>query len=294
MDTPGNDPYPSTPHPEDQPNYGYGNWQESSQPSPDQPTGTGKVNVLDAIGWGFKAMFRTPLIWVLGSFLVLLASAVVSFSVDFAFRADSSDTSYQLSTGYQGIQLLLSVAMAIVGIFVVHGSLKQVDQPKVKLADFFSNVNFLPSLVTMILVQVINGVIMAVIVLPVIWPVFTTDPTTWGDDTEAMAMLGRLLGALALLILVAVLISPLTSYILYYVVDRRETVTGAFRAGVKNSLANYPKLLLFHFLAILVMVLAALITFGFAMIILMPAWLLISAMLYRQMSGGALPVPDQR
>lgn len=294
MDTPGNDPYPSTPHPEDQPNYGYGNWQPPHQPPNSAPMGTGKVNILDAVGWGFRATFRTPLIWILGSFLVLAGSTLLSLSVDWFFRSDSADLTYQLSTGYQAAQILLSLALAVLGIFVLHGALRQVDQPKVRLADFFHNVNVVPSIITLVLAQLINGAIMAVVVLPFLWPVINSDPTTWGNDTEAMAVLGQLLGGLALLVLVAVLLAPLMSYIVYYVLDRREGVVGAFKAGVRNSLNNYPKLLLFHFLGIMAMVVAALFTLGLALIILMPAWTLISTMLYRQMAGGALPADSQR
>ncbi|RNE49321.1 hypothetical protein [Corynebacterium alimapuense] len=314
-ETPGDFPnypaYPSTPHPEDSASYGASESTPSSYPgyqhynvdganwaatsggyaAGQQPQGTGKVQIREALGWAFKTTFRNWALWIFGLLALMAAGIVVSVAFDLLTGAFTSGGSVETGWGYQLGQLLLTVIFAGVMIAVYHGALRQIDQAKVGLNDFVDRVNFWPSLGMSLLVQIVSGVVAVIFVLPLVIPMLGVDVLNI-TDAEAMDLLGQIFLALAVVLLISALISPLVTFIVWYLVDRKTGFWEAISQGVRNGLANYAKLLLFFVLAMIVSMIAMVMTFGLALIILMPVGILTQAMLYRQMSSGPLPAQE--
>lgn len=291
--------YPSTPHPEDSPGYAgyqqygqynaynsYGDATGGGTPA----TGTGKIQVMEAVSWAFKAVFRSWPLWIVGAVVFFLATIVLSA----IFSRGNPVAAGNPNAGFPASDVLVAAVSLVVSVFIYNAALRQVDNRKVGWGDLTRNVNFWPILGTLLLVQIVVVAILTVIALPFALPMINTDMTDLADDRVAMAFLGRVLGLIAFILFVSLFLYPLTTFIAWYVVDRRAGVGEAVKLGVRAGLANYGKLLLFFFVSGFLAMIAALVTFGLAMIILMPVFTLIQAMLYRQASAGPLPAPMDR
>lgn len=309
--------YPSTPHPEDGPGYGrdYGADYGAAQDHPgyqdyagyqaygvpgqygqpgQQAQGDGRVRPMDAVGWAFRTVFRNWPIWIIGSLVLGVAVSVASLLIDAAFGGLSGDLSYQSGLGYQLSQVALMLAAAAVGIFVYHGALRQVDKEKIRLGDFTSNVNFGPAFGVSLVLQIVSGIAMTAFVAPLLLGGNDIANSQMATQDEALAFMAQVFAGLGVFLLVALLLAPLTMFMVWFAVDRRTGFTGAFGAGIRAGLRNYGALLLFSFVAGLVMVIISVVTFGLAVIVLAPAFVLTQALLYRQAAPGPLPVETHR
>lgn len=317
-------PYPSTPHPEDQPQGGYPGpgqgsgqlpgyqgygaypqqgqnqygqqgyeqqgYNQYGQPNqyggpggPGLVRGDGRVNIMMAVRFAFKATFANGLIWLLGTLLFLFAIFALSMGVTFLAIDPSSPTGMN-PLMMDVSNFLISAVAVVLSVFIYTGALSQVNKPKIQLSDFWTKLHFWPTLGVVILVALIGGVVGGVISFLLMGPLMS-DPTTVTPE-QVMSMFG----ALAVVILVVLLISPLTSYMAWYAADGREGVFGAVRAGFRDGARNYLRLLAFMVVASILMTVAIMITLGLAMIILVPAYLLAMAHIYRQMAGEPHPV----
>lgn len=294
--------YPSTPHPEDTPNFGAGygagyagyGYEQSAygqpgggQPGFGQPQGTGKVQPMEAVSWAFGAVFRNWLLWIVGA----VAFFVVIMGVSFAIEAVSGT---QPGLGYQIAQFALTLLIAAAGVLIYHGALRQVDKPKISLGDFTDNVNFGPAFGLTILLQVVVSIVFGIIAVPFFLAGNPIGEAQMASTDEAMAFLGTLFAALAVIMVLAVLLAPLTQFMVWYVIDRRATFGGAIVEGFRAGVRNYGRLLAFNLVAGIVVGLAAVITFGLALMVLGPVLVLAQAMLFRQAAAGPLPAPVQR
>lgn len=302
--------YPATPHPEDAPGYGqqgyqgyqgyqaypgYGGHDAYGTPGEHGALrqGDGKVRPMEAVGWAFRTVFRNPLIWILGALLIGVASVALSMSVDFAFGGLPGSTDYQMSVGYQIIQLLMVILVQALGIFIYHGALKQVEQRKIGLGDFFGNVNFWPAFGVAMVIQVLAGVLFTAVLVPLILGGNDIANMEMASQDEAMAFLAKIFFALGVVLLISLLLAPLTMFMVWFAVDRRASFGGSFGAGFRAGARNFLPLLVYNFVAGLVAVILAVITFGLAMPVIIPALLLAQAYMYRQAAPGALPAPER-
>lgn len=288
-------PYPSTPHPEDNPGYAghqqygqYSDYNAYDTGGAAPATGTGKVHVMQAVSWAFKAIFRSWPLWILGA----LAFFVLTFLLSFIFNIGNATAADPTAVNVGDI--VVAVVSVVVSVLIYNAALRQVDNRTVGWADLTRNVNFWPTLGTLLLVQLAVVVILTVIALPFALPMINTEMTDLADDLVAMAFLGRVLGLVAFILFVSLFLCPLTTFIAWYVADRRAGIGEAVKLGVRAGLANYGRLLLFFFVSGILIMIAALVTFGLAMIFVMPVYTLIQAMLYRQASAGPLPAPADR
>lgn len=295
--------YPSTPHPEDNPSYGqppagYPGYEQynigndtGAGNAGSQPIGTGKVNVTEAVGWAFGTTFRHWRIWILGAVLFMVVLFALSFGITFLTGGVAGAPNAGI--GADIAQLVVALISLVLMIYIYHAALRQIDKSTIGIDDITKNVNLWPSLGTSLVVQAVTTLIVVLVTLPITLPILNVDMTTLSNDAVAMSFLGRALGVVALVGILSMLLSPLTSFIVWYVVDRRAGFREAISLGIRNGLANYGKLLLFFLISGLVLIISAMITLGLAMIILGPVLILTTAMLFRQMSSGPLPVPTR-
>lgn len=295
--------YPSTPHPEDNPFYGqppagypgYEQYNIGNDTGADstggQPTGTGKVNVMEAVSWAFGTTFRHWRIWIFGAILFMVALFALSFGLTFLTGGGAGAPNAGI--GADIAQIAVALISLVLTVYIYHAALRQIDKSTIGMDDITRNVNLWPSLGTSLAVQVVTTLIIVLVTLPITLPILNVDMTTLSNDAVAMSFLGRALGMVALVGILGVLISPLTSFIVWYVVDRRAGFRGAISLGIRNGLANYGKLLLFFLISGVVLFISIMITLGLALIFLGPVLVLTTAMLYRQMSSGPLPVPTR-
>lgn len=303
--------YPSTPHPEDNaggfgqsgygggPGYaGYGydqqgpGYGQQGRPGfgggPTQVVGNGKVDVLMAVRWAFRATFSNALVWILGTFLLFVV-AVVGFTVLMFLTMDPMGGSTAgLSAATTVFTLIATVVTMVVAVFIYNGALRQADQTRIGFGDFFRNLNFWPTLAVTVIVGAAGWALNQLLLLLFSSPTVVTDPTAMTElSSEAMMQVSGMSMIATLLLL---LLQPLHSYMVWYAADRREGILGAIINGFKDGARNYFQLLAFLIVSSIAMLLAAVVTLGLAMVVLMPAWILIQAHLYRQMAREPHPV----
>ncbi len=303
--------YPATPHPEDNPTYGaggyggggygaggdgyggaqgyqgYQGYQENQgygaggPGAGAAPQGTGRVDPMAAISWAFRAVFGNWPIWIIGTLVFFIVTTGASILVDFVFGGASLASNI--------FQLVFTAVLIIVTIHIYTGVLREIDNPKVRVGDFLREVNLWPSVGIYLIVQVVTGLLMALVAGPLMFTAFNGDFEAQSND-EVLALLGTLMLTFGVVMLLSLLLAPFTGFLTWYVVDRREGIGGAISHGLRDALRNYGRLLLFFLLTGVLMVLGAIITFGLALLVFTPVLLLAQAHLYRQMSGGQLPV----
>ncbi|MDO5511300.1 hypothetical protein [Corynebacterium sp.] len=292
--------YPSTPHPEDSPGYGsqpYQGYQGyagySGTPgaagSQGQTTGDGKVRPMEAVGWGFRQTFRNWHVWIIGMLLLIVSAIAFSFITGAVFGTNAADPAAQLSPGYQVSQVVMWVIYGALSVFIYHATLRQVDKDKIGWGDFGGNVNFWPSFGVLVVLQVASGLVFSAVLIPLMMGGTEIADAQMASQDEALAVLAQLFAALGIVMVLALLISPLTMFMVWYAVDRRASFGGSFGAGFRAGARNYLTLLLFSLLAGLAALVLTLITFGLAMIIVAPALTLAQAYMFRQAAQGPLP-----
>ncbi|QGU04807.1 hypothetical protein [Corynebacterium comes] len=288
--------YPSTPHPEDTPGYGagyggYAGYGIGGQPAYGQSQGTGVVQPMEAVSWAFSVVFRNWKLWILGALALGVVVMAVSAIVDMAFGGLNGDVGLQNGFGYQIAQFAMGLLTAALMVFVYHGALRQVDKKKIGPGDFTHDVNFGPAFALTILLQVLSSLLFAALAIPLFLAGNPIADTQMASDEEMLAVLGTLFAALAVVLVVAVLVSPLTMFMVWFVIDRRATFRGGIVEGFRHGLRNYGRLLAFNLVAGVIVGISAIITLGLAMVVLGPVLLLAQAMIYRQAAAGPLPEP---
>ncbi|KQB85419.1 hypothetical protein [Corynebacterium oculi] len=278
--------YPSTPHPEDSPGFDkYPQYvQETPEWAQEKPReGTGKVNVGEAISWGFKAVFSSWYIWIIGTLILGIVTAALFFVVSFlpameamdSIEADEMYTTTNLGDDWGS--LLMSVGQVLITPFILTGLLAQVNKKRVGLGDFFRNVRYFQVLALSIVQFFLSVVGLAIVVVPLVVAVVTTG----ANDLFIVGILGAVM-------ILSFLINPFFIFWNWYAADGygfKESIVLGFKAGKRN----YGVLLLFSFAGGIALVLGGLFTFTLGFLVLLPAYYLIYAHMFRQASQGALP-----
>lgn len=298
--------YRPTPHPEDSgsysyPSYGMGYGQGYGQGADDgygpgplgaaaMEPGSGRIDVMRAISWGFRQAYRNWHVWILGTLAVMAFSGVVGAIGGLVGTPGVNGTGMAVSAV---LNVLASLVMVAVGVFALRGALHQVDEPGMGWGHFSRDVNFWSTLLLQFIIGLVTTALMALVaggILRVSVEQFA-DPTALDMATEAelVAWVAALAGALALVLLVSVLLNPLVVFMPYYLVERRADFLGSVREGFRAGTQNYLRLLLTYAVAGILAVLAIVLTFGVATIFLIGPWYLAQAHMYRQAAGGAIP-----
>lgn len=247
----------------------------------------GQVNVMRAVRFGFKAVFANPAVWILGTVLVGLLFIVLSTLLGFMMFAISPDAALNndpLSPANIILNLVTSVIVWAIAICVIRGALIETDGRRARVPEFFRPINVGQTVILLVIITVVGLVVSTVI------QGGTSELVTVNEMTGEVAVESAVFTRLLVLLVISGLLGPLYSYWIYYTSDGRENAVGAATHGVADAARNYPKLLLYSILSTVVMVIAVPLTLLLGLVIFMPASVLISAHLYRQMSGGRVPV----
>lgn len=312
-------PYPATPHPEDntgfgargygsggagyagygfdqqgagaqgygQQGYGYQGQPGAGGNGQGQVTGNGKVDVMLAVRWAFKALFSNALIWILGTFGLFVVSVLVFSLISVvAFSTMDQDSLAGMTAATSAFTLVVTAITMVVAVFIYHGAIRQVEKPKIGLGDFFRGLNFWQTVAVLLIVGAATWLISWLFSLVFPAPVLPADPAAMDAGAGMVQLTGvSLLGTLILL-----LIQPLHMYMVWYAVDGREGVVGAIVHGFKDGARNYLPLIAFLIVGTIAVILAGIVTLGLALLILGPAWLLAQAHIYRQIATEPYPV----
>ncbi|MDR7329506.1 hypothetical protein [Corynebacterium guangdongense] len=298
--------YRPTPHPEDAgphafPSYGMGYGMGYRQgvdggyrPRPlgaaAMEQGSGRIDVMRAISWGFRQAYRNWPVWILGVLVFMAFSGLAGAIGGLVGTPGVNGAGMAVSSV---LNVLVSLALVAVGVFALRGALHQVDEPGMGWGHFTRDVNFWPTLLLQFIIGLLTTALMALVAGGILLGSVDqfADPTALDLATEAelAAWLAALVGALALVLLVSVLLNPLVVFMPYYLVERRADLLGSVREGFRAGIRNYLRLLLTYAAAGVLAVLAVVLTFGVAAIFLVGPWYLAQAHMYRQAAGGAIP-----
>ncbi|AKK11280.1 hypothetical protein [Corynebacterium uterequi] len=242
--------------------------------------GAGTVHPLQALSWGMTAAFANWQLWIL-----LPASIVAAYLLSEGVLASSSLLAHgELASLTPVITVASSFLPLLVGPFVTNAVIRQLDRSKVGWADLVREVNFWPLLGITLLIAAMNTVIFGIFETPLFSSFFALTPDTLAD---AAAFRTFLLG-LGLYFLVSTLVFPLFLFAPYYVADRQAGVGEALTKGLRDSLRNYLRLVLFFLLMLLVTVVVSFMTLGVGFVFVVAGFLLAAAYMYREAAG--LPV----
>lgn len=256
--------------------------------------GTGKIDVLRAVGWGFQTTFRNWKVWVMVilAFLVLaLVGAIAYFAVVMA-QVAAIEAGEPIAGGGAGTAIftvVVTIISLVVWLCLIRGALHQVDTPQMGWRHFFRDVNVFPVIVQQLLVGVVLTMVMLLPMLPLLLSLTSVEQQPVSDEEAIAAVVLPMLGGILGTLLLAVLITPFTMFMPYYLVERREKFFGSIKQGVKAGGRNYGRLVLYQVVVSLVSGVLSMFTFGLVSILLAPILILITAHMYRQAAGGQIP-----
>lgn len=283
-------PYGQNPYPQQYPYQGYGANSPAQGTGIPVEAGTGKVDIMRAVRFGFRTTFSNPLVWIVGTVVLGLAYVLLSGlggMLAYALDPAGATSGSGFTPASMLINLISIVLMLVVTLCVIRGALVSLDGQKTRYADFFHPQNVGQSVILLIILGVFSS-LLGMITSTVMLELIQID-----EASGSVAVDPSTLGLVFLCFLVLFLIGPLYAYWVYYTSDGHHTALSAVRTGFKDALRNYPRLLLFSVISGVLMVLIGIVTLFLAFIILVPAMMLANAHIYRQMSGGNIPV-EQR
>ncbi|QPK83226.1 hypothetical protein G7Y29_10470 [Corynebacterium qintianiae] len=265
--------------------------------------GTGKMNPLEAWGFGFKQTFANWQTWIVIGLIAALVPALVSLVLPL-------------------LGSFLQIVLLFLYPFAYSFALLQTLSRRWKF-DGMKAPAYGPTLGMMVLLGAVAFVILLVLVLisalffagSIAKVVDTLDPVQIENDPEALLpILGPVLGMLGLTFLAMLLIAPLFMFQTWYAADNATTFGNAFSEGFKAGTRNYGRILVFSLISGALLVGAGLVTalvavatsmapdlqtalipFAFSVVttIITPASILAMAYAYRQVSGGPVPTEPQ-
>ena len=237
--------------------------------------GTGKLEVMEALSWGGKALFANAKLWiplgvaytllaVLGQFLPGVGAAISSIG-------------------------MLLLAPWMVGVALQQTLVKQFTYNDAKAPAYGKTLG-----VTALLGVLAFIVSMILLMVLAFGALTTIDPTTLPDNPENLTpeemwnLLRPILGALAVMGVIGLLVMPFFMFQAWYAADNNGSFGNAISAGFKAGASNYLKILGFVVLAGLINIVGAALFFV-GLIVTMPGTMLAAAHAYRQISGGPVP-----
>lgn len=237
--------------------------------------GTGKLEVMEALSWGGKALFANAKLWIpLGVACTVLA--VLGLFLPGAGAAIGS------------IGMLL-LAPWMVGVALQQTLVKQFTYNDAKAPAYGKTLG-----VTALLGVLAFIVSMILLMVLAFGALTTIDPTTLPDNPENLTpeemwnLLRPILGALAVMGVIGLLVMPFFMFQAWYAADNNGSFGNAISAGFKAGASNYLKILGFVVLAGLINIVGAALFFV-GLIVTMPGTMLAAAHAYRQISGGPVP-----
>ncbi|MCT1499362.1 hypothetical protein EKI51_08115 [Corynebacterium sanguinis] len=243
--------------------------------------GTGKMNALEAWGYGFRQTFNNWQNWILIGLLLVLLPSLASGLIPF-------------------VGFLFGLAMIFLYPFLYSFALAQTLSKHWKFNGMKAPtygatlgmsvlVGFIVFMIALVFI-VISAMIFGGSVLATL---SALDPVQLENDPLALLpILGALFGVFAVTSLLMLFITPFFMLQIWYAADNAGSFGDAFSEGFSAGARNYLQLLLFNLISGL-LVIPVVITFGLGALIVVPATYLATAYAYRQASGGPVPTEAQ-
>jgi len=311
--------YGSTDHPEDQPGYGrsdqpYSSGYDSAYGSQgysgaqfggpgysEQPyyganphdnlvATNGKLQIFNAIGFGFKRTFSNAKLWLLGS-VAFIAFTMVLGAIAGALTGSGSEPS-QVGPDITGN--FLSLISLLLMPFIYRLATKEVDSRATGWSTIGKDVHYWPTIAITIILWLIGLVFSFIFVDQALNGLLADLDSAATNDTAEMealaAEMGSFFGLISLLMLATLFLTPLYQLMVWYAADGRGGIGQAIVQGFKAGASNYLRLVGFNIVVSIIMMFVIIVTLGLGTIIALPMYLLAQAHAYRQIAGG--PVPD--
>lgn len=314
--------YGPTNHPEDRPDFqqrhsGYGGQQPpagygapgygapgygahyGAGGDPNAPAATretdGKIDVIEAFAWAFRATFHNAKLWLLGTVAYLVVFVILSFVfAGFMMGMNGGlDAAADVATAtFGGTDVAVSLVTGAISLavmpFIYRMALREIDQVRVRWGEVGKDVNYWPTIAVRLVASAVPGLLtMLVLAAPFSNAVRALDVPN--PDMIDTAPLVSLLGWLALVGLVNLLIMPFIMLVDLFPVDKRGNFTQAFAASFEMAKRNYVRLLGLYVGYFLLTLVIVLFTFGLGVIVAFPVGILAYAHAFRQGVGGSAP-----
>ena len=237
--------------------------------------GTGKLEIIEALTWGTKAVFSNAKLWIpLG--VVYTALALLG----------------QFLPGAGSMISLIGMLAFIpwmLGVALQQTLVKQLTYNDAKAPAYGKTLGVAA------LIGVVAGIISTILLMVLAFGALTSiDPATLPDNPDNVSpeemwnLVRPILGALAVTGVIGLLVTPFFMFQMWYAADNNGSFGNAFSGGFKAGASNYLKILGFVVLAFLVNIVGAALFF-IGLVVTAPATTLAAAHAYRQISGGPVP-----
>ena len=176
-------------------------------------TTDGRVNVMRAVRFGFKAVFANPAVWILGTILVGLLFVILSTLLGFVMFAvdpNGAMNNDPLSPANLLLNVVTSVIVWAIAICVIRGALIETDGRRARVSEFFRPINVGQTVILFVFLTVVGLVISTIIQGD------TSEMVTVNETTGEVAVESAVFTRLLVLLLISGLLSPLYSYWIYY------------------------------------------------------------------------------
>ncbi len=235
------------------------------------------LDIMQAFNYGFKATFARPLLWIVGTLLVVLPYAVIS--AFYSFQSGTTAPSY----GGMIIEGIIYLAILLISPYFLGAALVQIDGQEVTTANLKARVNYPQALLTMVLVFLCNVIPLAIIGYFAYGSIFDSGLSSFEDLLLQMALGNLLMG------LYGFLVATLFSLAVSLTIDGRAFSIEAIKQSVKAIASVYFPWLGMNILVGIMLTLIALVTCGLGTIIAVPVMMHIQVHAYRQVTQGAYP-----
>lgn len=257
---------------------------------------TGRSMIGEAVSFGFKTVFRRPLLFIGGTLLlfiaVILFDAFISIflSVGANFSADEwnwTNAGTQIGTDVSNI--ISYILWLLLPPLFYNLALRTLRFRKVGAADLTTDMNFFPTVGAMLLVGLIKGIIampvLGLVLLPWAERAYSTPRNEWSasiDPTVWPAI------AIVIFVILYFVLSVMLWAVPWIVADKRESVFEAISVSAKLGLKNFLPIVGFQIVMFLVNI-AGIMPCFIGLLVTVPATLLATAFFYRGLIGGDVP-----
>lgn len=243
--------------------------------------GTGKLNPVEAWGFGLKATFANWQVWIgFGLFAVVVLGGL-SVAVPFLGNLLSIALVFLYPVLY---------SFALMSTLAKRWSFDGLKAPRYGLT---LGVMVVVGLIAIAVGLVVLGISFALFGGTLMDAAETIDPATMdeGDLEDMKPLMLAILKVFSLSTLIMLLFSPFFVFAPWYAADSAEGFGGSLKQGFSAGARNYLQLILFQVLSFLITIVGALLL-GIGLVVVVPASILATAYAYRQVSGGPVPHDD--
>lgn len=250
------------------------------------------VAVMSAISYGFKAVFKNPVLWIVGALLF----CVVAFFFAFVFGLgqlfyglDSGGLDPENLNAYSEpsvvkilLNLLSYVPLILVSPLILTAALLQIDGNQVTWDAIKARMNYQQAIYASLLTLLISGIPL------VIQQYLSMSATSIDAYGEVQLHTGKIIGSF-LLGLIVWLLTIILMFAIYLAVESRATATEAITQSAKAVFTSFWPILGYMILMILICAVGTIFTLFIGIIILGPASVNASAHVYRQATNAPYP-----